>query len=239
MEPRHPPEYTLSLFADPTSVRDVVRAVLHTVFFHRYFPTLRPSTFEVLDLTLPYVTDPELESLIDTRVYQLVRQLSSTTSPSSGVRGQIGVQFFEKRRRKAGWFGAGGKGEEEVCWEVWRLEVTLSTPRTETGECCFVVDRGGWGVRSLSRASRAGLGPGTAGRGFGSSCADCRLRAERAKVIKAMETTLHKTALEIVAIVNQNKDHIPPITTSETNPFPYQIILNPRIEGWAKSVGMN
>ena len=58
------------------------------------------------------------------------------------------------------------------------------------------------------------------------------------KVTKAMEMTLQKTALKIVAIVNQQKDHIPPITTSETNPFPYQINLNPRIEGWAKSIGM-
>ena len=53
-----------------------------------------------------------------------------------------------------------------------------------------------------------------------------------------MEMTLQKTALKIVAIVNQNKDHIPPITTSEMNPFPYQINLNPRIEGWAKTMGM-
>jgi len=45
------------------------------------------------------------------------------------------VQFFEKRRKKGGglgWFG-GGRAEEEVCWEIWRLEVTLATPKTETG----------------------------------------------------------------------------------------------------------
>ncbi|MCJ1247216.1 hypothetical protein MMC30_004430 [Trapelia coarctata] len=193
MEQRRPPEYILEVFADPTSIKDVVRGILHTIFFHRYFPSLRPSTIEVLDLTLPFVTDPELETLIDTRVYQLVRQLSSTTSPNSSVRGQIGVQFFEKRRRKAGglgWFTSGGKAEEEICWEIWRLEVTLATPKTET---------------------------------------------ERTKVIKAMEMTLQKTAMKIVGIVNQNKDHIPPITTSETNPFPYQINLNPRID---KPIGM-
>ncbi|MCJ1394688.1 hypothetical protein MMC18_007568 [Xylographa bjoerkii] len=195
-QPRRPPEYILEVFADPTSIKDVVQGILHTIFFHRYFPSLRPSTIEVLDLTLPFVTDPELQTLIDTRVLQLVRQLSSTTSPNSSVRGQIGVQFFEKRRRKAGglgWFTGGTKTEEEICWEVWRLEVTLATPKTET---------------------------------------------ERTKVTKAMEMTLQKTALKIVAIVNQNKDHIPPITTSETNPFPYQINLNPRIEGWAKTMGM-
>ena len=62
---------------------------------------------------------------------------------------------------------------------------------------------------------------------------------ERMKVTKAMETTLQRAILKIVTIVNQHKDHIPPITTSETNPFPYQIILNPRLEGWTKAVGMS
>ena len=61
---------------------------------------------------------------------------------------------------------------------------------------------------------------------------------EQRKVLKAMETTLHNTALKVVSIVNQHKDHIPPITTSETNPFPYQVILNPRVDGWAKPMGL-
>ena len=48
--------------------------------------------------------------------------------------------------------------------------------------------------------------------------------------MRAMETSLQKTALKIVAIANGNKDQIPPITTSETNPFPYQITLNSRLK---------
>ena len=93
-------------------------------------------TIEVLDLTLPFVSDPELETLIETRVGQLSRQLASTSSPKSSVRGQLAVQFFEKRRRKGGglgWFTGGGKADEEICWENWCLEVTLATPKTETG----------------------------------------------------------------------------------------------------------
>jgi hypothetical protein len=92
-----------------------------------------------------------------------------------------------------GWFTGTGRNEEEVCWEIWTLEVTIATPRTE---------------------------------------------AERAKVVKAMGSTLQKTAMKIVTIVNKEKEHIPPITTSETNPFPYQIDLNPRLEGWGKSIGI-
>lgn len=61
---------------------------------------------------------------------------------------------------------------------------------------------------------------------------------ERTKVIKAIGSTLQKTAMKIITLVNRDKDHIPPITTSETNPFPFHIELNPRVEGWGKSVGM-
>ncbi|KAL8706653.1 MAG: hypothetical protein Q9201_000287 [Fulgogasparrea decipioides] len=138
MEPRKRPEYVLEVLADPTCVKDIVRGILHTIFFHRYFPPMRPSSRQVLDLTLPVVADPELETLIETRVGQLVRQLSSTSSPTGGSRGELDVRFFEKRRRKAsglgGWLTGTGKGDDEICWEVWRLKITLTTPRTETGK---------------------------------------------------------------------------------------------------------
>lgn len=113
------------------------KGVLHTIFFHRYFPSIRPSTVEILDCTLPLVADPELETLMNTRVGQLIRQLNSTSSSRSSARGSLTVLFFEKKRRKAGgglaWF-TGGKGEEEVCWERWKVEVTLALPRTEDGK---------------------------------------------------------------------------------------------------------
>jgi hypothetical protein len=86
----------------------------------------------VLDLTLPVVEDVELETLIDQRTAVLVRQLDTSSdmgARNTGVRGLMAVQFFEKKRRKT-WFQ---KGEEEVCWEQWTLDVTLATPRTESG----------------------------------------------------------------------------------------------------------
>lgn len=47
--------------------------------------------------------------------------------------------------------------------------------------------------------------------------------AERAKVRRASETTLHNTIFKAITFANAHKDHIPPITTTESNPFPYQI----------------
>ncbi|CCU82555.1 DUF1649 domain-containing protein [Blumeria hordei DH14] len=192
MDQHRLPEYIIEVFADPSSVKDVVRGILHTVFFHRFFSCLRPKTRDVLDLTLPFVDDVELETLIDQRTAALIKQLdtkSDTASRNGGVRGMIFVQFFEKKRRKA-WFT---KGEEEVCWEQWTLDVTLATPQTES---------------------------------------------ERAKVRQAMEQMLLKAAMKIVTVVNREKDHIPPITTSESNPFPYQIVVNSKESGWGSRMGI-
>jgi hypothetical protein len=80
--------------------------------------------------------------MIEQRVASLERQLdaqrsssSSSTAPSGtgtagGGRGQLVVQFFEKRRRKATWLS---RGDEEVCWECWTVKVTVAEPRTESG----------------------------------------------------------------------------------------------------------
>ncbi|KAI8952378.1 DUF1649-domain-containing protein [Xylaria longipes] len=217
MENQRPQEFILEAFADPASVRDVVRGILHTIFFHRFFPSLAPRSREVLDITLPFVEDAELDTMIEKRAAELARELdaerthSASSVPlhhhlsqqrgavasqasSNGGRGNISVQFFEKKRRKT-WYmrAAYGGGDEEICWESWTVKVTVAEPRTES---------------------------------------------ERAKVRKAMEQTLLTTAMKIVTCVNSYKDHIPPITTSETNPFPYQINVNQKDAGWATRMGI-
>ncbi|KAL7821537.1 DUF1649 domain-containing protein [Trichoderma aethiopicum] len=222
MDQQKPPEFILDVFSDPRSVREVVKGILHTIFFNRFFPSLAPRTHEVLDVTLPYVNDNELETLIEQRAYALERQLDAerlsssgghaagmgggaaaaksdkmtsgggvagTADGGSGGRGQITVQFFERKRRKA-WLT---RGEEEVCWETWTIKVTVAEPRTEN---------------------------------------------ERAKVRRAMEQTLFTTAMKIVTFVNTHKDHIPPITTQGGNPFPYKINLESKETSWVSRIRM-
>lgn len=116
--------------------------ILHTIFFHRFFPALTPHTREILEVTLPYVEDAELETMIDQRAAALERQLEAERSSgagggatnaaaaAAGARGQLSVQFFEKRRRKA-WLS---RGDDEVCWECWTVKVTVAEPRTEGGK---------------------------------------------------------------------------------------------------------
>ncbi|CAG9971831.1 unnamed protein product [Clonostachys byssicola] len=155
MDQQEPTELILDVFTDPRSVRDVVKGkqdppspfpviqkprdvisrILHTIFFHRFFPAVTPQTREVLDLSLPYVDNDELETMIDQRAAALERQLDAERSSAGtggagggGSRGQFTVQFFEKRRRKA-WLT---RGDDEVCWECWTLKVTVAEPKTES-----------------------------------------------------------------------------------------------------------
>ncbi|ETN40388.1 uncharacterized protein HMPREF1541_04665 [Cyphellophora europaea CBS 101466] len=202
-----PHSYTLEIFSDQHLVRDLAKGILHTIFFHRYFPSIRPSltTDTSLPIPLPCILDPpEIAAAIDTSVAELMSQLNTPSGPGNvppgGSRGEIVVQFFDRKRRKTGYTGGwlgrlGGGGaqtDEEVCWEEWRLKVVVARPRSE---------------------------------------------ADRIKVRRAMESSLQKTALKIVDLVNKEKDHIPPITTSEQNPFPYRMLVNPKQQNLEKGFG--
>jgi autophagy-related protein 101 len=161
-----PHSYTLDIFSDQHLVRDLSKGILHTIFFHRYFPSIRPSLYTptpssssaprasstsgveaTLPIPLPCILDPpEIAAAIDASVAELMAQLNTPSGPGNvppgGTRGQIVVQFFERKRRKTGYTGGwlgrlGGGGvqtDEEVCWEEWCLKVVVARPRSEAGE---------------------------------------------------------------------------------------------------------
>lgn len=82
--------------------------------------------------------DPELEELIDQRTNLLIKSIEASVGVGSKIhRGQIAVEFYERRPKKA-WFS---KAEEKVCWEQWLLSVTLVNPRTDSGTFPYT----GWG----------------------------------------------------------------------------------------------
>jgi len=64
-------------------------------------------------MSLPYIKEGEIETLIDQKTSAFVRQLDTSSdmgARTTGGRGLMAIQFFEKKRRKA-WFT---KAEEEV-----------------------------------------------------------------------------------------------------------------------------
>lgn len=111
---------TIDLVLDRTTTKDVLNGVLHSILFHRLFGTVKPTTFEVLDVTMPGVSDPAMEQLVQAKVGAFWKGIQN-----GGKRGQITVTFSERRPKK-GWFQV---GEEDVPWEQWNVKVELRQPR--------------------------------------------------------------------------------------------------------------
>jgi len=120
------PIITIDVILDRRTAREALRAILHSILFHRLFGTVKPQTFDVLDVTMPGVSDYEMEQLIADRVDALWRGIENGTNK----RGQIIVTFSEKRARKSSWFQV-YMGEEEVAWEQWIVNAETRHPITE------------------------------------------------------------------------------------------------------------
>ncbi|KAJ2705308.1 hypothetical protein FB645_002558 [Coemansia sp. IMI 203386] len=105
-----------SLVLDHNYVSSVVKAVLHTIMFHRYFGNITPRDNHILSaVTYASVDDVDVINTVDEKV----KELMQTLSPTSNSKSQISLYFTETKARKA-WFS---KSEEEVCWEEWAIYV--------------------------------------------------------------------------------------------------------------------
>ncbi|THW50499.1 DUF1649-domain-containing protein [Aureobasidium pullulans] len=192
MEERRVASFSIDVFADNANAKDVVTGILHTIFWYRIFANLEPSSHDVLDVPVPWIQDVDLQTLVEQRVDQFVRQIDADSNDQNqNTRGQMVVQFSEReRRRKKGWFG---QKDEDLVWETWTLNIALASPRTH----------------QEATTSR-----------------------------RAIEKSLSNAILKITDIVQQNKDHVPPITTQDTNTFPYHILVNPKNDGWGQRMGI-
>ena len=65
-----------------------------------------------------------------------------------------------------------------------------------------------------------------------------RSEPEAARNRRRMEVGLQDTAMRVLEVVNADRGYIPPITTNEANPFPFQVLVNPRGDGWGQRIGI-
>ncbi|KAF9287272.1 hypothetical protein BKA57DRAFT_472649 [Linnemannia elongata] len=174
-----PVMFPVELTVERSYLKDALRAILHTVLFHRVFANIKPRDMDILDLTIPIIDDPEVDKLVDEKIAAFVKVVDA--NPQS--KGQIGIMFYEKRTKRA-WFSS---TSSEVCWEQWAITINVVTNINEK---------------------------------------------DKQRSIKNMEKALSSLFLSILRTVNERKDHIPPITTSDGNPFPYQIVIPTASDTW-------
>ncbi|KAF9812529.1 hypothetical protein IEO21_06168 [Rhodonia placenta] len=129
------PTITINLVLERNTTKEVLRAVLHSILFHRLFGTVKEQSHEVLDVTMPGVDDPEMKQLVDDKVDIFWKGMES----GAHKRGQILVTFSEKRPRKTWGFGF-ITAEEEVPWEQWIINAEIRHPISDRERQKFNAD---------------------------------------------------------------------------------------------------
>ncbi len=109
----HTPSLTQVL--DRQNTREILRALLHAILFHRLFGTIKPQTFEVLDVTMvrpmsvqighslmdlqPGVADPNVQRLVDEKVNAFWKGLESVALKRGEVRSFVTRSSSGSRHR--------------------------------------------------------------------------------------------------------------------------------------------
>lgn len=126
--PESPLPVQLDLTVDQPSSRDVLGAIVQAVLFHRLFGSVQPRHFDVLDVTFPGVSDPEVDRLVSDKMDALRRGLEEARSSKSRTKqAKLVITFFERRPKKT-WFLT---AEEEVPWETWTVNANILSPQAE------------------------------------------------------------------------------------------------------------
>lgn len=99
-----------------------------------------------------------------------------------------------------------------MCWEQWLLNVTIIAPRTEAGTLVY-------GLYFLLPGLICGV-------------------TDRARARRQIEDQLEATVLKIITVAGKEKSHIPPITSTDANPFPYTIVVSPKGDTWGARIGI-
>jgi len=75
------------LVLEPTEIRDVLRCILHTIFFHRTLSLVRPKDVDCDFLEITYVQCglPELEKEVDEKIDQFIAWVEKHPNRKSQV----------------------------------------------------------------------------------------------------------------------------------------------------------
>ncbi|KAK9470121.1 autophagy-related protein [Dipodascopsis tothii] len=128
---------TLNLVLDRVLLKDILKAIFSTIFFHRLFTCVRPliPAREILDISYPCADNAALDAEIEAQIAQLIAALD-TASPPAGPPGQQ----HQAARRGGSWFSkvaAAVNADDDddgdaSCWEKWVINLSVVSPRTES-----------------------------------------------------------------------------------------------------------
>ncbi|KAH7851897.1 hypothetical protein Vadar_018110 [Vaccinium darrowii] len=101
-------------------VREVLRCVLHTIFFHRALGLVRPKDvdLELFDITYVQCGDLDLDKKIEEKIDQFIDRVEKHPNKKN----QICLSFYEVKNKQGTWFP---KKLERLYWEQWYINLNM------------------------------------------------------------------------------------------------------------------
>lgn len=102
-------------------IREVLRCILHTIFFHRALGLVRPRDIdlELFEITYVQCGDMEIERKIDEKIGQFIEKVEKHPNKKN----QICLSFYEEKNKQAVWFSS---KVERLHWEQWYINLNVA-----------------------------------------------------------------------------------------------------------------
>jgi hypothetical protein len=185
--------------------KETLRAVTHTILLARALGPCAPVDVDSALFVLTYVTcgDADVERVVEARlgafaswVAKRGRDVARRGGDAREIHARVCVSFFERDRGDRGGGGLGGLGASGSGSGAWEQ----------------------WRI-----PVEVTLESGDAGEGDGDGDAAAATRREARSM--ALQDELRGAVTHVLALVDQRKAHVPPVTRAGAVSFPFEITL--------------
>ncbi|CAI5757051.1 unnamed protein product [Candida verbasci] len=196
-------------------------STIWTIFFTRLFGPVTPMDQEFLEITYPMASNlPDLDSLIDDKISKFLQYIDRNpiTTSNGNIKHTINIEFYNtkdkpatttttttattttttgsSRRKSSGWFGGSSRKDDK------------QLDRSNCWEIWLI------NVEILPMNKITPL-PHPINTNY-----------QLSPNIEKSRNSFESNLLKIYDLVDEYKDHIPPITSLDSAPFPYEININ-------------
>ncbi|EEC69211.1 autophagy-related protein 101 isoform X1 [Oryza sativa Japonica Group] len=105
-------------------IKDVLRCILHTIFFHRTLTLVRPKDVDcdLFEITYVQCGLPDLEKEVDEKINQFIAWVEKHPNRRS----QVCLSFFDEKNKNPSWFTS---KTERIYWEQWFINLHVISPK--------------------------------------------------------------------------------------------------------------
>ncbi|KAI5951935.1 hypothetical protein KGF54_005010 [Candida jiufengensis] len=186
-------EFTIDLIAERSVLRESIKGIIWTIFFNRLFGPTIPSTNEFLSITYPLATNLPDLEALIDEKISVFIRTIIDKKPLP-IKGIINIQFLTKSNSKRKSSGWFGRDYESDDSKIWETWIINI-------ECLPIKERTSTTSTSTSTSTKP----------------------EYSQAVEISLKSFENNLFKIYEFVDREKDHIPPITSLETSPFPYTI----------------